>query len=76
MQRPRDGFFLRAESSYNVATEIEKLDLESSRGVPVIKSYGVTLLHKMSHGESFITLMTNRFKRIILYKIMCGESVN
>lgn len=67
VQRPRDGFFLRAESFYNVATEIEKLDLESSGGVPVIKSYGGTSLHKMSHGESFITLMTNRFSGKGLY---------
>ncbi len=67
VQRPRDGFFLRAESFYNVATEIEKLDLESSGGVPVIKSYGGTSLHKMSHGESFITLMTNRFSGNGLY---------
>nr|WP_206154763.1 AAA family ATPase [Clostridium beijerinckii] len=67
VQRPRDGFFLRAESFYNVATEIEKLDLESSEGVPVIKSYGGTSLHKMSHGESFITLMTNRFSGNGLY---------
>ncbi|NRT36122.1 putative ATPase [Clostridium beijerinckii] len=67
VQRPRDGFFLRAESFYNVATEIEKLDLESSGGVPVIKSYGGTSLHKMSHGESFITLITNRFSGNGLY---------
>src|SRR5436190_5494921 len=26
--RPRDGYFLRAESFFNVATEIEKLDAE------------------------------------------------
>ncbi|OCB00547.1 AAA family ATPase [Clostridium beijerinckii] len=67
VQRPRDGFFLRTESFYNVATEIEKLDLESSGGVHVIKSYGGTSLHKMSHGESFITLMTNRFSGNGLY---------
>lgn len=67
VQRPRDGFFLRAESFYNVATEIEKLDLESSEGVPVIRSYGGISLHKMSHGESFITLMTNRFSGNGLY---------
>lgn len=53
VKRPKDGFFLRAESFYNVATEIERLD--------AISSYGGTSLHKMSHGESFITLMTNRF---------------
>ncbi|WP_286906779.1 AAA family ATPase [Clostridium sp. UBA1652] len=60
VKRPKDGFFLRAESFYNVATEIERLDLEGG-GPHIIDSYGGTSLHKMSHGESFITLMTNRF---------------
>ncbi|OOM73409.1 AAA family ATPase [Clostridium sp. BL-8] len=67
VKRPNDGFFLRAESFYNVATEIERLDVGSSRGNPVINSYGGTSLHKMSHGESFITLMTNRFSGNGLY---------
>jgi len=31
-------FFLRAESFYNVATEIERLDSESAIGSPVIRS--------------------------------------
>lgn len=61
VQRPKDGFFLRAESFYNVATEIDRLDTESPRGTRVVDSYGGISLHKMSHGESFITLMTNRF---------------
>lgn len=60
VKRPKDGFFLRAESFYNFATEIEVLDSESSMGVPIIESYGGTSLHKMSHGESFMSLMTNR----------------
>ena len=55
INRPKDGFFLRAESFYNVATEIENI------GDGIIDSYGGTSLHNMSHGESFITLMTNRF---------------
>jgi predicted ATPase len=38
-RRPRDGFFLRAESYFNVATEIERLDLEPSLGDPVIDAY-------------------------------------
>src|SRR5258706_2702894 len=33
--RPRDGFFLRAESFFNVATEIEKLDAEPGGGPPI-----------------------------------------
>jgi predicted ATPase len=60
-RRPRDGFFLRAESFFNVATEIEHLD-EGFPGLPrVIDSYGGLSLHEQSHGESFLALMTERF---------------
>lgn len=55
INRPKDGFFLRAESFYNVATEIENIDDE------ILDSYGGISLHEMSHGESFMTLMVNRF---------------
>jgi predicted ATPase len=61
VKRPRDGFFLRAESFFNVATEIEKLDAAPSFGPPIINSYGGRSLHEQSHGESFLTLMTERF---------------
>jgi predicted ATPase len=59
-RRPRDGFFLRAESYFNVATEIERLD-EEGRGPPIISSYGGVSLHEQSHGESFLALATHRF---------------
>lgn len=59
-RRPKDGFFLRAESFFNVATEIEKLD-EGPGGPPIIDSYGGRSLHHQSHGESFFTLFTERF---------------
>lgn len=52
-RRPQDGWFLRAESFFNVATEIERLG--------VGKSYGGASLHEQSHGESFFTLFTERF---------------
>jgi predicted ATPase len=61
VRRPKDGFFLRAESFFNVATQIEALDAEFSFGPPVIDSYGGRSLHEQSHGESFLALMTNRF---------------
>ena len=61
LKRPRDGFFLRAESFFNVATEIEKLDSEFSFGPPIIESYGGRSLHEQSHGEAFLALMTKRF---------------
>lgn len=57
----KDGFFLRAESFYNVATNIDKMDSEPSFGASVINSYGGVSLHKQSHGESFLALVQNRF---------------
>jgi predicted ATPase len=60
IRRPKDGFFLRAESFFNVATEIERLDSEGL-GPRVIDSYGGKSLHEQSHGESFLALMMNRF---------------
>jgi len=51
--KPRTGFFLRAESFYNVATEIEQLGSYDS--------YGGRSLHERSHGESFLDLAAHRF---------------
>jgi len=59
--RPMDGFFLRAESFFNVASEIEKLDAEAEIGNPIIWSYGGKSLHEQSHGESFFSLFMHRF---------------
>ncbi len=62
--RPKDGYFLRAESFYNVATNIEELD----RTVPgLYHSYGGKSLHDQSHGESFLALVENRFSPNGLY---------
>lgn len=57
----RDGFFLRAESFYNVASNIDELDRGPSFGGRVIDSYGGVSLHNQSHGESFMALVANRF---------------
>lgn len=58
--RPKDGFFLRAESLYNSATYIDELD-EIPCGAPFVSgSYGGSL-HKESHGESFLAIVENRF---------------
>jgi predicted ATPase len=64
--RPRDGYFLRAESYFNVATEIERLD-EEGDAPPIIASYGGQSLHEQSHGESFFSLMEHRFRGKGLY---------
>ncbi len=58
---PRDGFFLRAESFYNVASDIDRMDREPSFSPPVIESYGGVSLHRQSHGESFLALAEHRF---------------
>jgi len=57
----QDGFFLRAESFYNVATNIDELDEAPSFGPPIKDSYGGISLHEQSHGESFLALMVERF---------------
>ena len=57
----RDGFFLRAESFYNVASHIDQMDREPGMGGKVIDSYGGVSLHHQSHGESFLALVENRF---------------
>ena len=59
--RPKDGYFLRAESYFNVATEIQKLDGDPWGGRRIIDSYGGKSLHAQSHGESFMALLLNRF---------------
>ena len=55
----RNGFFLRAESWFNVATQIDELG--------VAEFYGGRSLHEQSHGESFMALLKNRFKPDGLY---------
>lgn len=63
----KDGFFLRAESFYNVATEIDRLDKISIWGEAettgfIDEHYGGKSMHKQSHGESFMSLVINRFQ--------------
>jgi len=62
LKRARDGFFLRAESFFNVASEIERLDEEPAGGPPITPSYGGVSLHAQSHGQSFLALLNNRFR--------------
>lgn len=59
IKRPKDGFFLRAESFYNVSTEIDRLN--EITPTSFLELYGGKSLHKQSHGESFISLLLNRF---------------
>ncbi|MBQ3132514.1 MAG: AAA family ATPase [Clostridia bacterium] len=56
---PKDGFFLRAESFYNTASYLD----ENS----TMRRYGGVSFHEQSHGESFLSLVTNRFEGNGLY---------
>ena len=55
----KDGFFLRAESLYNAATYIDE--------VKATHNYGNVSLHNQSHGESFLSIVQNRFSGNGLY---------
>ena len=59
IKQPKDGFFLRAESFYNVASYIDDLDYAAY--------YGEKSLHKQSHGESFLSLLNYKFRGDGLY---------
>ncbi|CAN5463520.1 AAA family ATPase [soil metagenome] len=50
-----NSYFLRAESFYNVASEIDRI------GDGILSSYGGKSLHEQSHGESFFALFEHRF---------------
>lgn len=61
-RRERDGFFLRAETFFNVATILERLeDSPFLRDQFLRRNYGGNL-HDISHGESFLNLALNRFR--------------
>lgn len=50
-RRERTGFFLRAETMFNVSTEAEQY-----------REYGWADLHEMSHGEAFLWVAMNKFR--------------
>lgn len=60
--RNKDGYFLRAESFYNVASELDRItDREKLE-----RNYGGAL-HERSHGESFLGVILNRLSGNGLY---------
>jgi len=58
-KRPTDGYFLRAESFYNLASLMDD--------VGYLQGYGGKSLHQQSHGESFMATLTNKLKGNGLY---------
>lgn len=74
LARRRDGYFLRAETFYNVASYIDELDRQPACSRPIRDSYGGQSLHTRSHGESFMTLLIDRFGGHGLYILDEPES--
>lgn len=58
-QKPKDGYFLRAESFFNVASYMDQ--------VGYLQSYGDKSLHAQSHGESFMALLLHKLRGKGLY---------
>lgn len=52
--KPDDGYFLRAESFYNVASYMDETGY--------LKQYGGRSLHEQSHGESFMAVLTKKLR--------------
>lgn len=55
--KPRNGYFLRAESFFNVARFVDG----GTTYAPDLSLYGDIPLHQQSHGQSFLALAANRF---------------
>ncbi len=61
-RRPRDSYFLRAETFYNVASAAEEYDHEVAERLG-----GGLSPHEQSHGESFMALVLHRLRGNGLY---------
>lgn len=61
--RPRNGYFLRAESFFNIASFVDGGSIHA----PDVSLYGGVSLHEQSHGQSFLALAANRFAGNGLY---------
>ena len=58
---PKTKFFLRSETYYNVASELEELARDPMEGDLAFASYGGKSLHTRSHGEGLLSIIENRF---------------
>ncbi|AKB84406.1 AAA family ATPase [Methanococcoides methylutens] len=60
MPKVTEGFFLRSETFYDFASHIDELQKIDGRAYD---AYGGRSLHEQSHGESFLSLFNNRFRK-------------
>lgn len=66
-QRPRDAYFFRAETLYDFANLLERRRADPEFMGNPYAVYGGQSLHKRSHGESFLDVMTHRLGDAGLY---------
>lgn len=57
--KPRDAYFLRAESFFNLATYMDEVDY--------LGGYGGRSLHRQSHGEAFLSVLLHKLRGDGLY---------
>lgn len=55
--KPRNGYFFRAESFFNIANYIDQIAQDDGAAYG---PYGGKSLHEQSHGESFLSFFSNR----------------
>jgi predicted ATPase len=60
-RRPKDGFFLRAESFYNVATMVDQINNNVGYSSQHANNDSKPL-HGQSHGEAFLSLVRHRLQ--------------
>jgi predicted ATPase len=59
--KPKNGYFFRAESFFNVANYIDIMAREGGQGPEAAYApYGGKSLHEQSHGESFLSFFKHR----------------
>jgi predicted ATPase len=58
--KPKNGYFFRAESFFNIANYIDYLARECGGPEIAYAPYGGKSLHEQSHGESFLSFFNNR----------------
>ena len=73
VRQPRDRYFFRADTASHFASLLEHRDTDpdfihagGAKADP-FKRYGGKSLHRMSHGESFLSLMQNRFQNGLFF---------
>ena len=63
-RRTADRFFFRAETVFNLASDLEKLEKSDPSA---LDAYGAHSLHARSHGEAFLTIVQNRMRQESLF---------